>query len=185
MSRFVSRWFVDDEIEALLVSYRVFRVLLYYVDPGLASKLDEADFVPELYATAWLITLFSRSVCLSVCRGVQLAVRGGLCVTLRRWWWVVRGLCGMCCVVAHVATCLSVAVLFVCWSCRCGAAILIETFTTARTVFLGGGDAALGNFCPRVRFYRGGRPGIEAGYFCGARRKRPVPEVPCLLIPTL
>lgn len=26
MSRFVSRWFVDDEIEALLVSYRVFRV---------------------------------------------------------------------------------------------------------------------------------------------------------------
>ncbi|CAM9295298.1 unnamed protein product, partial [Ectocarpus sp. 13 AM-2016] len=62
MSRFVSRWFVDDEIEALLVSYRVFRVLLYYVDPGLASKLDEADFVPELYATAWLITLFSRNL---------------------------------------------------------------------------------------------------------------------------
>ncbi|CAN0473153.1 unnamed protein product, partial [Hapterophycus canaliculatus] len=60
MSRFVSRWFVDDEIEALLVSYRVFRVLLFYVDPGLAFKLDEADFVPELYATAWLITLFSR-----------------------------------------------------------------------------------------------------------------------------
>lgn len=60
MSRFVSRWFVDDEIEALLVSYRVFRVLLFYVDPGLANKLDEADFVPELYATAWLITLFSR-----------------------------------------------------------------------------------------------------------------------------
>lgn len=64
MSRFVSRWFVDDEIEALLVSYRVFRVLLFYVDPGLANKLDEADFVPELYATAWLITLFSRLVCL-------------------------------------------------------------------------------------------------------------------------
>lgn len=63
MSRFVSRWFVDDEIEALLVSYRVFRVLLFYVDPGLASKLDEADFVPELYATAWLITLFSRYAC--------------------------------------------------------------------------------------------------------------------------
>lgn len=62
MSRFVSRWFVDDEIEALLVSYRVFRVLLFYVDPGLANKLDEADFVPELYATAWLITLFSRRV---------------------------------------------------------------------------------------------------------------------------
>ncbi|CAB1101133.1 unnamed protein product [Ectocarpus sp. CCAP 1310/34] len=62
MSRFVSRWFVDDEIEALLVSYRVFRVLLFYVDPGLASKLDEADFVPELYATAWLITLFSRNL---------------------------------------------------------------------------------------------------------------------------
>lgn len=60
MSRFVSRWFVDDEIEALLVSYRVFRVLLFYVDPALAFKLDEADFVPELYATAWLITLFSR-----------------------------------------------------------------------------------------------------------------------------
>ncbi|CBN74844.1 conserved unknown protein [Ectocarpus siliculosus] len=62
MSRFVSRWFVDDEIEALLVSYRVFRVLLFYVDPGLARKLDEADFVPELYATAWLITLFSRNL---------------------------------------------------------------------------------------------------------------------------
>ncbi|CAM9835806.1 unnamed protein product, partial [Scytosiphon promiscuus] len=62
MSRFVSRWFVDDEIEALLVSYRVFRVVLFYVDPGLAFKLDEADFVPELYATAWLITLFSRNL---------------------------------------------------------------------------------------------------------------------------
>ncbi|CAM9195457.1 unnamed protein product [Pylaiella littoralis] len=62
MSRFVSRWFVDDEIEALLVSYRVFRVLLFYVDPGLACKLDEAEFVPELYATAWLITLFSRNL---------------------------------------------------------------------------------------------------------------------------
>lgn len=36
------------------------QVLLYYLDPGLASKLDDADFVPELYATAWLITLFSR-----------------------------------------------------------------------------------------------------------------------------
>lgn len=66
MSRFVSRWFVDDEIEALLVSYRVFRVLLFYVDPGLANKLDEADFVPELYATAWLITLFSRWVVVGI-----------------------------------------------------------------------------------------------------------------------
>ena len=35
-------------------------MLLFYVDPGLAGKLDEADFVPELYATSWLITLFSR-----------------------------------------------------------------------------------------------------------------------------
>ncbi|CAN0355744.1 unnamed protein product, partial [Scytosiphon promiscuus] len=42
--------------------YRVFRVVLFYVDPGLAFKLDEADFVPELYATAWLITLFSRNL---------------------------------------------------------------------------------------------------------------------------
>ncbi|CAM9422410.1 unnamed protein product [Ascophyllum nodosum] len=66
MGRFVSRWFVDDEIEALLVSYRVFRVLLYYLDPGLASKLDDADFVPELYATAWLITLFSRNLSLDL-----------------------------------------------------------------------------------------------------------------------
>ncbi|CAM9957201.1 unnamed protein product, partial [Choristocarpus tenellus] len=60
MSRFVSRWYVDDEIKALMVSYRVFRVLMFYVDPSLANKLDECGFSPELYATAWLITLFSR-----------------------------------------------------------------------------------------------------------------------------
>ncbi|CAM9679987.1 unnamed protein product, partial [Discosporangium mesarthrocarpum] len=60
MSRFVSRWYVDDEVKALMVSYRVFRVLLLYVDPVVAEKLDSHGFSPELYATSWLITLFSR-----------------------------------------------------------------------------------------------------------------------------
>lgn len=54
---------------------RFLQVLLFYVDPGLAGKLDDCDLIPELYATAWLITLFSRYVVTFLPRGTERAHR--------------------------------------------------------------------------------------------------------------
>jgi len=60
VSRFLPSIFNDVEFESLQCIMRIFTLLLQYHDPNLCNFLNQYHIVPELYATPWFITLFSR-----------------------------------------------------------------------------------------------------------------------------
>jgi Rab-GTPase-TBC domain len=66
----------DGELLSLQRAFRLFRLLLLYADPPLAARLDACDFAPELYATSWLLTLFSRNLDLPLVNRVWDALFG-------------------------------------------------------------------------------------------------------------
>ncbi len=59
--KFLPHMYDDDDFFSLQCAFRLFRLLLQYHDPQLFHKLDQFDLVPELYATAWYMTLFAQS----------------------------------------------------------------------------------------------------------------------------
>jgi hypothetical protein len=60
--RYLERYFCVDESYFLFKSFRMFHLLLLYVDPQLALHLEEQDFPPELYSPQWFLTLYSRAL---------------------------------------------------------------------------------------------------------------------------
>ena len=60
--RYLERYFCVDESYFLFKSFRMFHLLLLYVDPQLALHLQEQGFPPELYSPQWFLTLFSRAL---------------------------------------------------------------------------------------------------------------------------
>lgn len=60
--RYLERFFLVDDSMYLFKSFRYFHLLLLYHDPQLAIHLHHHDFVPELYAPSWLLTLYSRAL---------------------------------------------------------------------------------------------------------------------------
>ena len=54
--------YVDENFKSLQHSFKVFRLLLLYHDPQVCMLLDQNDVVPELYATPWFVTCFSRDL---------------------------------------------------------------------------------------------------------------------------
>ena len=54
--------YVDENFKSLQHSFKVFRLLLLYHDPQVCMVLDQNDIVPELYATPWFVTCFSRDL---------------------------------------------------------------------------------------------------------------------------
>lgn len=60
--RYLERYFCLDESSFLFKSFRLFQILLVFHDPQLALHLQENDFLPELYAPSWFLTLFSRAL---------------------------------------------------------------------------------------------------------------------------
>lgn len=67
IERLMPNVFADDEFRSLQFSLKVFRLLLLYHDPQLGAALDQNDVIPELYATPWFLTLFSRTLPLKAC----------------------------------------------------------------------------------------------------------------------
>lgn len=69
LARFAPRIYAshDDEFMSLQCSFRLFRLLMQYHDPELNSVLDQYDVAPELYATPWFLTFFSRSSDFDLC----------------------------------------------------------------------------------------------------------------------
>lgn len=62
MFKYMERYCCLDNIAYLQKSYLLFDVLVKYHDPIIASCFDECQFNPELYATSWFLTQFSRSL---------------------------------------------------------------------------------------------------------------------------
>ena len=60
---FAPRFYASDDAEfvSLQCSFRLFRLLVLYHDPTLASILDQYELPPELYASPWFLTLFARN----------------------------------------------------------------------------------------------------------------------------
>ena len=58
--RFLPSIFSHSDFESLRCLFRAFRLLLLYFDPQLGTHVDRSGILPELYATAWFITLFAR-----------------------------------------------------------------------------------------------------------------------------
>ena len=58
--RFLPSIFSHSDFESLRCTFRAFRLLLLYFDPQLGTHIDRSGILPELYATAWFITLFAR-----------------------------------------------------------------------------------------------------------------------------
>ena len=58
--RFLPTIFSHSDFESLRCLFRAFRLLLLYFDPELGTHVDRSGILPELYATAWFITLFAR-----------------------------------------------------------------------------------------------------------------------------
>lgn len=54
--------YIDEEFKSLQHSFKVFHLLFIYHDPQLCMILDQNDIVPELYATPWFVTCFSRTL---------------------------------------------------------------------------------------------------------------------------
>ena len=59
-ARFLPSIFSHSDFESLRCLFRAFRLLLLYFDPQLGTHVDRSGILPELYATAWFITLFAR-----------------------------------------------------------------------------------------------------------------------------
>ena len=64
--RFLPSIFSHSDFESLRCLFRAFRLLLLYFDPQLAAHVDRSGILPELYATAWFITLFARDCSLEL-----------------------------------------------------------------------------------------------------------------------
>jgi hypothetical protein len=60
--RYLERFFCRDESSFLFKGFRMFHILLMYVDPQLGEHLHEQNFPPELYAPQWFLTLYSRGL---------------------------------------------------------------------------------------------------------------------------
>lgn len=60
--RYLERFFCLDESSFLFKAFRLFHLLLLYIDPQLANFLHDFDFIPELYSPQWFLTLFARSL---------------------------------------------------------------------------------------------------------------------------
>lgn len=60
--RYLERFFCRDESSFLFKGFRMFHLLLMYVDPQLGEHLAEQNFYPELYAPQWFLTLYSRGL---------------------------------------------------------------------------------------------------------------------------
>ena len=60
--RYLERFFCRDESSFLFKGFRMFQLLLMYVDPQLGEHLAEQNFPPELYAPQWFLTLYSRGL---------------------------------------------------------------------------------------------------------------------------
>jgi len=60
--RFLERWYLHDSSYYLFKSFRYLHLLLMYHDPILANHLQNYEFVPELYAASWFLTVFCRGV---------------------------------------------------------------------------------------------------------------------------
>lgn len=63
--RYLERFFCVDDSSYLFKAFRLFHLLLLSVDPQLAFHLNDLDFVPELYAPQWFLTLFARALPIS------------------------------------------------------------------------------------------------------------------------
>lgn len=59
-SKFISNFFCEAEFESLQNSLSLMELLLRYHDPKLFHILEFALVRPEMYATSWLLTLFSK-----------------------------------------------------------------------------------------------------------------------------
>ena len=62
VNKFLPNVYADTEFRSLQCSMRLFRLLILYHDPTLCHFLDQHDMLPELYATPWFMTLFSRGL---------------------------------------------------------------------------------------------------------------------------
>ena len=62
INKFLPNVYSDTEFRSLQCSLRLFRLLILYHDPLLCNILDQHDMLPELYATPWFMTLFSRGL---------------------------------------------------------------------------------------------------------------------------
>jgi hypothetical protein len=58
--RYLPTMFASKEIGPLQFELRVFHELVLYFDPELCIFLDNSQMTPQVYATPWLVTLFSR-----------------------------------------------------------------------------------------------------------------------------
>lgn len=60
--RYLQRYFCQDDSAFLFKAFRLFHILLLFIDPQLADHLSEQQFIPELYAPQWFLTLYSRGL---------------------------------------------------------------------------------------------------------------------------
>lgn len=60
--RYLENFFCRDESTYLFKAFRLFHLLLVFVDPQLAHHLEEQHFLPELYSPQWFLTLYSRGL---------------------------------------------------------------------------------------------------------------------------
>jgi hypothetical protein len=60
--KFLLNLYFDEEFNSLELLFRLITIILKYHDPALARFLFENDISPELYSTAWFMTLFAKYI---------------------------------------------------------------------------------------------------------------------------
>ena len=60
VEKFLPNAYVDNDFLGLQCSLKILVILLKYHDPKLYAFLMANDMTPEIYATPWFLTLFSR-----------------------------------------------------------------------------------------------------------------------------
>ena len=66
IDKFLTNYFHEKDFYSLKSSFSLINLLLRYHDPELFHKFENCMIMPDLYATSWIITLFSNKCSLNV-----------------------------------------------------------------------------------------------------------------------
>lgn len=66
IDKFLTNYFHEREFFSLKSSFSLINLLLRYHDPELFYRFEDSLITPDLYATSWLLTLFSNKCALNV-----------------------------------------------------------------------------------------------------------------------
>jgi len=60
IKRYLTTFYLDDDFHSLQCALALHRLLIRYHDPEIANFFEEQGITPEMYATPWFLTYFTK-----------------------------------------------------------------------------------------------------------------------------